>query len=151
MTLAAEHRRKRGWLPGLLVLSLAVNAYFLGAQVTEYFRFRHGDGPPRAARMELRWLKDRLSGDSVRSIEASLDSLRPDIAARIERLKKLRTELGVLVAAPAPDRAAIDAHLRDIRMEVGAMQEQVQSRTFDAVLALPPAQRAPLATPRKDD
>ena len=53
----------------------------------------------------------------------------------------------MLVAAPQPDRAAIDANLREIRIEVGAMQEQIQSKTFDAVLALPQAERTPLATP----
>lgn len=143
---------KRNWLAMALVVSLAVNAFFLGALVTEFIRFRHrGDeSSPRAVKMELRWLRDRLSADAVRSIESTLDPLKPDIVARIDRLKKLRAELGVLVAAPEPDRAAIDNHLREIRMEVGAMQEQIQSRTFESVLALPADQRAPLATPSPD-
>jgi hypothetical protein len=97
--------------------------------------------------MELRWLRGRLSPDAVRSVEAALEPLKPDMMARIQRLKTLRAELGPLVAAPEPDRAAIDAHLREIRLEVGAMQEQTQSKVFDAVLALPEAERAPLATP----
>lgn len=145
-------RRKGGnWLRWALVVSLALNAFFLGAFLTEFVRFRHGgtEASPRAVRMELRWLKDRLSPDAVQSIETQLDPLKPDIVARIDRLKTLRAELGVLVAAPQPDRAAIDAHLREIRLEVGAMQEQIQSRTFDSVLALSPDQRAPLATPPK--
>ena len=145
-------RRGRRWMTIVLLASLAANAFFLGALVTEFLRFRHrpDDAGPRAVRMELRWLRSRLTSDAVRSIETALDPLKPDIVARIERLKKLRSELGALVAAPQPDRAAIDAHLRDIRIEVGAMQEQIQSKTFDAVLALPPAERAPLATPVPD-
>ena len=84
------------------------------------------------------------------SIEAQLEPLKPDIVDRIDRLRQLRAELGVLLAAPEPDRAAIDSHLREIRLEVGAMQERIQSKTMDAVVALPAAERAPLATPAPD-
>lgn len=149
MALGKDGKRGRSWLVLALVASLAVNAFFGGALVMEFLRFRHvGDEPgARATRMELRWFKDRLSPDALGQIEASLAPLRPDILARVERLRKLRAELGALVAAPQPDRAAIDANLREIRIEVGAMQEQIQSKTFDAVLALPQAERTPLATP----
>ena len=150
MDFRSDTKRRRSPLAVVLVVSLAINAFFVGALVTEFLRFRHrGDeSGPRAVRMELRWLKDRLSEGAVDQIATTLEPLRPDIVARIGRLKQLRGELGVLVAAPEPDRAAIDAHLREIRMEVGAMQEQIQSKTFDAVLALPPDERAPLALPR---
>lgn len=143
--------RSRSRLAILLVVSLALNAFFVGALVTEFLRFRHvGDRAPRAARMELRWLSSRLPPEAVRRIEADLEPLKPDIVARIERLRQLRAELGVLLAAPQPDRAAIDSHLRDIRLEVGAMQERIQSKTMDSVLALSAADRAPLATPAPD-
>ncbi|WEK52503.1 MAG: periplasmic heavy metal sensor [Candidatus Kaistia colombiensis] len=144
-----ESRTRRALLWGLLVASLGVNAFFVGATVTDFIRFRHGaeDKSPRIIRTELRWLKDRLSPDAVNSIEAQLDGLKPDIVARLDRLKTLRDELNALVAAPMPDKAAIDAHLRSIRLEVGAMQEQIQSRTFEALLNLPPEQRAALAKP----
>lgn len=152
MTAPVPDRRGRSRIVLLLVASLALNAFFIGALVTEFLRFRHfgGDQGPRAARMELRWLSGRLSGDALRSVETALDPVKPDIVARIQRLKQLRAELGVLLAAPEPDRDAIDSHLRDIRLEVGAMQERIQSKTMDAVLALPPAERAPLATPPQD-
>lgn len=146
-----EGRRNNRLLIALFV-SLAVNAFFLGAVITEQLRFRHfgGDHGPRATRMELRWLSGRLSDDAVHSIEAQLEPLKPDIVDRIDRLRQLRAELGVLLAAPEPDRAAIDSHLREIRLEVGAMQERIQSKTMDAVIALPAAERAPLATPAAD-
>jgi uncharacterized membrane protein len=146
MALSIAPRTRRTLIWGLLVVSLGLNAFFIGASVTDMIRFRHGgDKEPRIIRTELRWLKDQLSPDAVKQIEAQLASLRPDIVARLDRLKTLRAELNALVASPDPDKAAIDAHLRDIRLEVGAMQEQIQSRTFEAVLALPPAQRAALA------
>lgn len=149
MAFRIEPKTRRMLVWGLLVVSLAVNAFFASAMVTDMVRFRYGaeDKSPRIIRTELRWLKDRLSPEAVRSIETQLDALRPDIIVRIERLKTLRSELSNLVAAPVPDKAAIDAHLRDIRIEVGAMQEQVQSRTFEALLSLPPDQRKALAGP----
>jgi uncharacterized membrane protein len=150
LTIAPGTRRALLW--GLLVISLGINAFFIGATVTDMIRFRHGgDKDPRIIRTELRWLKDKLSPDAVKTIEGQLDTLKPDIVARLDRLKALRAELNALVAAPTPDKAAIDAHLRDIRLEVGAMQEQIQSRTFEAVLALPPVQRAALASARPGD
>ncbi|HWJ72043.1 MAG TPA: periplasmic heavy metal sensor [Kaistia sp.] len=150
MTIDLKPRRRISWLWLALVCSLAMNAFVLGAFVTERLGFRHADGGPRAVKMELRWLKDRLSPASVTTIEASLDKLKPDVLTRLQRLKTLRAELAVLAAAPEPDRAAIDEHLREIRIEVGAMQEQIQSRTFDAVLALPADQRAALGKPQDD-
>lgn len=151
VTIAPRTRRTLLW--GLLVVSLGLNAFFIGASVTDLIRFRHGGGDkePRIIRTELRWLKDRLSPDAVATIEGQLETLKPDIVARLDRLKALRAELNALVASPDADKAAIDAHLRDIRLEVGAMQEQIQSRTFEAVLALPPAQRAALARAKADD
>lgn len=144
-------RRGRSRIAILLVVSLALNAFFVGALVTEFLRFRHvGDTGPRAARMELRWLSSRLPPEAIRKIEADLEPLKPDIVARIDRLRQLRAELGVLLAAPEPDRTAIDSHLRDIRLEVGAMQERIQSKTMDSVLALSANDRAPLATPPPD-
>jgi uncharacterized membrane protein len=151
MALTLPPRIWRTLLWGVLVVSLGLNAFFIGASVTDMIRFRHGgDKGPRIIRTELRWLKDRLSPDAVETIEGQLESLKPDIVARLDRLKTLRAELNTLVASPEPDKAAINAHLRDIRLEVGAMQEQIQSRTFEAVLTLPPAQRAALARAKTD-
>jgi uncharacterized membrane protein len=150
LTIAPSTRRALLW--GLLVLSLGLNAFFIGATVTDLIRFRHGgDKEPRIIRTELRWLKDRLPPDAVEAIEGQLGTLKPDIVARLDRLRTLRAELNALAASPTPDKAAIDAHLRDIRLEVGAMQEQIQSRTFEAVLALPPAQRAALANAKSGE
>jgi uncharacterized membrane protein len=145
--MARSEKRGRNWLAIALVASLAANAFFFGSLLTEFLHFRahRDDSGPHAARVELRWLRGRLSPEAVRTVEAALESLRPDIVARIGRLRTLRAELGALVAAAEPDRAAIDTHLREIRLEVGAMQERIQSKTFESVLALPPAERARLA------
>lgn len=146
-TWTARTRKSAFWV--VLLASLAVNAFFVGAMVTDFARFghHHDDGNPRIARMELKWLAGRLTPQSVEAVEDRIGTLKPDFLARFDHLKKLRADLGTLVAAPSPDRSAIDDILREIRLEVGAMQEQVQSKTFDAVLALPPDERAALAKP----
>lgn len=149
MALRFDKKSLKSWTWILLIVSLGANAFFAGEKVTDAIRHWHkSDDSPRAVRTELRWLKDRLSPGAVASIEDALQPIKPDIVMRINKLKALRAELDQIVASPTPDKAAIDAHLREIRIEVGAMQEQVQSRTFEALLALPPNERAALA---KDD
>ena len=50
MTTPVPDRRGRSRIVLLLVASLALNAFFIGALVTEFLRFRHfgGDQGPRA-------------------------------------------------------------------------------------------------------
>src|SRR5690606_9615678 len=80
MALTLPPRIWRTLLWGVLVVSLGLNAFFIGASVTDMIRFRHGgDKGPRIIRTELRWLKDRLSPDAVETIEGQLESLKPDI------------------------------------------------------------------------
>ena len=62
------------------------------------------------------------------------------------RLRQLRQEINKLTAGPNPDRGEIDARLAEIRRITASMQEQVQTRLFDEVLALPPEIRSRLST-----
>jgi uncharacterized membrane protein len=135
------------WLAGVLLVSLAVNAFLIGAIGTDFLRvkWRWGEHEPRALRFELRWLEDRLDSSAVGQVETAVATARPNAIAHIERLRELRAELARLAAVPQPDRAAIDAVLGSIRTEVQAMQMEVQKVTIDALLALPPEARARLA------
>jgi uncharacterized membrane protein len=137
----------RRWLGVGLVLSLAVNAFFIGAAATDLIRFdkdrdgrRHG-----ALRYEMRWLGARLPADAMAKVEAAIAAEQPDARRHIERLHGLRIDLGVLLAADPPDRAAIDAKLAAIRSELDQMLGGAQAATTDALLALPPATRKTLA------
>ena len=60
-------------------------------------------------------------------------------------MRAIRAEVMRLAAAPEPDRAALDERLAALRAAAAAMQETVQKATYDALLALPPADRARLA------
>jgi Spy/CpxP family protein refolding chaperone len=139
---------RRRWLAGALVVSLAINAFFVAAVATDMLRLKWGAGrdrEARALRFELRWFDERLDREALGRVEAALAAARPDVIARTERLRQLRNALAALAAAGEPDRAAIDAQLAAIRAEVAAMQAEVQDATMDALLALPPEARARLA------
>ena len=137
----------RRWLGVGLVLSLALNAFFIGAAATDMIRFdadrdghRHG-----VLRYELRWLAQRLPSDAMAKVEAAIAAGRPDAQRHIERLHALRADLGLLLAAEPPDRAAIDAKLAAIRSELDAMLAGAQGATVDSLLTLPPETRKTLA------
>jgi uncharacterized membrane protein len=139
----------RSWLAGILIVSLALNAFLLGAIATDYLRLKHWSGgrEARGMRYELRWLEGRLSPEAMRQVEQAVTAAKPKTVAHIDRLRALRSELAVLAAVPAPDRVAIDAKLAEIRAEVASMQTEVQATTMNALLALPAEARAPLAQP----
>ena len=144
MTLSRYGRR---WLGLGLVLSLALNAFFIGAAATDMIRFdrdkdRHGHG---AMRYEMNWLAARLPADAMAKVEAAVDSGRDNAQRHIQRLHALRADLGNLLAAEPPDRAAIDAKLAAIRSELEAMVGQAQAATIDSLLTLPPETRKKLA------
>ncbi len=137
----------RRWLGIGLVLSLALNAFFVGAVATDVFRFDadHGGHRHGVLRYELRWLGDRLPADAMQKVEAAIAAGRPDAERHVERLHALRADLGTLLAADPPDRAAIDAKLAAIRAELDQMLGSAQAATIDALLTLPPVTRQKLA------
>jgi len=139
--------RRSRWPLFLLVASLAVNAFFIGATATDFLRFRggHAGEGPRALRFELRWLEGRLPREGLDHVAAAVGAVRPSAEAHIDKMKQLRAGLADLVAQPAPDRAAIDARLVEIRGELAAMQSEVQKTVVDALLTLSPQMRAELA------
>jgi hypothetical protein len=140
--------RRRRVLVAILVLSLAVNAFFLAKEVTD--AVRHSGprfGPPRALTAELRWMARRMPEEASERIQAALAPLRPDVEARLTRMRDLRREVERLAAAPQPDRAAIDERLEAIHREASTLQQMVEKTTYDALLELPPEMRAGLSEP----
>jgi uncharacterized membrane protein len=134
----------RRWLVIALLVSLALNAFFIGAAATDIFRTSKKTGYGGPIRYELRWLAGRLPAESMSRVEAAVAEGRPATEAHIERLRELRRGLGALAAAEEPDRAAIDAKLAEIRTELDLMLADAQKTTMDALLALPPEARVRL-------
>ena len=136
---------RRHWPAAALILSLLLNAFLLGMLVTDALRGPPGSPWPRAMSFELRHLAKRLPERAVEQVAADLRPLAPDFEARYARLRSLREEINRMAAAPAPNRAAIDARLEALRSEAQLLQAEVQKATFDALLKLPAEIRADLA------
>jgi uncharacterized membrane protein len=144
----SEPVRRRGRVPWLFValaVSLVANAFLVGAFATDMLRFTYGEKRPVS--FEMRWLEERLAPDDFATVAAAVDASRPAAYAHFDRLRELRNELGVLAAAPEPDRAAIETKLGEIRDEQRAMVGRLQATIIESLLALPPAARTTLATP----
>ena len=135
-------RDRRHWVFYGLLASLVLNAFLLGFAATEFFRIGKVTGP---LRFELRWLEGRLPDADFARVQTAADGLRPQVQAHIDRMRTMRVELGTLVAAPRPDKAAIDQKLADIRAEQVAMIKEGQDGIAAALLSLPPESRARLA------
>lgn len=136
--------RRRG-VPGLfiaLAASLILNAFFIGAVVTDVFRFSAAG--KRHVSFELRWLEERLAPEDFAVVAEAVAAARPDAERHFARLRALRQELGVLAAVPEPDRTAIDAKLVEIREEQAAMVASLQATVVDSLMALSPSARAAL-------
>lgn len=146
MTMAWALPAGRRWVAWLLAASLVLNAFFIGMLVIDAWQ-RQATAPerPRALQFELRRLSDGLSETSEERIAGQLEAIRPEVEARVDRLRELRAEILAEAARAEPDRAAIDDRLAALRAEVEALQEEVQSATYDALLALPPEERGNLA------
>jgi len=92
-----------------------------------------------------------LPSEGLRKVEDAIAAVKPETVNHFDRLRGLRQELAELIAAPAPDRTAIDAKLVEIRAELTAMQTRVQAASTDALLSLPPEMRSKLAERRSGD
>ncbi len=128
----------RRTLYGALIVSLAINAFFIGAAATDLLVSPpSASSAPRALRLELRWIDQRLPESAVRQVEAALTPIAPAVAADVVHLRALRHELDQLLAAPQPDRVAVDAKLDDIGEVWEVIEGRVAKTTFDALLELP--------------
>lgn len=141
----------RRWVVWLLAASLVLNAFFLGMLAIDAWQRHAVPERPRALTFELRRLADGLSEESREQVATALEAIRPQVEARVERVRALRREILAEAARPEPDRSAIDARLERLRSEIAALQEEVQAATYDVLLALPPEARAdlPAAAPRR--
>jgi len=130
------------WWAIALGLSVALNAFLIGAIATDLIEGRDSGRP---GNYELRWLEGRIPADGLAKVDAALDAVRPNAQAHFQRLRELRQSLAELAALPEPDRAAIDARLADIRNELDQVTSEMRRTSIDALLALPPEMRAGLA------
>jgi signal transduction histidine kinase len=142
---------RRRWPAVALIASLLLNGFLIGLFATDFLRpHRGGFSGERFARFELRRFDDRLPKPAVDKIAAALVPLAPALDPEIAKLRGIRAEIMRLAAEPSPDRVAIDAKLAELRAQSAAMQEALQKATYDALLSLPPDQRARLGEDPRD-
>ena len=135
----------RRWPAAVLVASLVLNGFLVGMIVAGSFGRDHRGSGSRIGGFELRRLAEKLPRDALDRVAAELEAQRPNLEARIQRLRAMRDEINAAAAQPDPDRAVIDERLAALRAESAALQEEVQRATYDAILKLPPEVRAGLA------
>jgi uncharacterized membrane protein len=136
---------RRRWPAIALVASLVLNGFFVGMFVVDWLEPHHRFSGERLATFELRRFDERLPHEAADRIAGQLKPLGPDLEQRIKAMRDMRDEIMRLAAAPEPDRATIDERLAALRAAASAMQEAVQKATYDALIALPPADRVHLA------
>ena len=146
--LAIPRRRRVSWLFVALAVSLVVNAFFIGAVATDALRLTYAAKRPIS--FELRWLQDRLSEEDFARVSAAVEANRPAAESHFAELRTLRNELGVLMSAPQPDRAAIDGKLDQIRTAQSTMIRGLQGTIVESVLTLPADARTALNEPLSD-
>jgi uncharacterized membrane protein len=130
----------------VLVASLVLNGFLIGVLVVDWLKPHRGRfSGERLATVELRRLDDRLPPAAVDQLAAKLKPLGPALEEQIKAIREMRAEIMRLAAEPEPDRATLDERLSALRAATSAMQEEVQKATYDALFALPPADRARLA------
>lgn len=134
--------RRLPWI--LLVLSLAVNGFFVGAVATG-FVFDRETRRGGMLSSEWRMLTDGLPDEYRERLRAGLQGDRDAVRDDFRRLRELRGEIRTMLAAPEPDRAAIDQRLVEIRAITARLQERGQERILDIVIAFPPEARAGIA------
>jgi uncharacterized membrane protein len=138
--------RRWRWPAVALVASLVLNGFLIGMLATNALAPKRGGfNGERFARFELRRIGDKLPKPAIDQIATTLKPLGPQLDERLGKLRAIRAEVMKLAAAPAPDRAAIDAKLTELRTETSDVQEVIQRATYDALLGLPADQRKRLA------
>jgi uncharacterized membrane protein len=135
---------RRRW-PVVLSASLLLNGFLVGAFAVDWLKPHRVFSGERFVRFELRRFDDRLPKEAVDKIATALEPLAAAIDQHIARVREIRGEIMRLSAEPTPDRAALDRKLIELRAESAAMQEAIQTATYDALLDLPAEDRARLA------
>ena len=133
----------RRW-PIVIGASLVLNGFLIGAMAVDWLKPHRGFSGERFTRFELRRFDDQLSKEAADKVAAALKPFAAEVDERFQRVREIRSEIMRLAAAPAPDRAAIDQKLAELRAESASMQETIQTATYDALLALPPQDRVRL-------
>lgn len=136
-------RKRLVW--GIMTVSVLANGFFIGMLAMNYV------DPPRKGglRGEVESIGRHLPAEYNNRLRENVRALLPEMRPQWRRVRELRREIGVEVAKPQPDRAAIDMRLQEIQTITTDMQVKVQGRIFDQLMTYPAEARQGLA--REDE
>lgn len=134
-------RADRRWLYALLAASLLANLFCAGLYIGRALAPARAAGPgPLAPGARLR----ALPPPERARFAARMKPRRPAIRAAREAVRAARAQVEADIAAPAFDRARLQADLAALRQANAAVQVQSQDALADALGELSPASRAAL-------
>lgn len=129
----------RSWFRWVLLLSLLFNGLFLGAYAFGEYRVRQcarGGGPTceMSRRLDLAPAQVKAMRESYARMEAQVEPLRVEMAARRERLVEL-------LSAPSPDREVLAREVDGIAALQAKTQKLLLAHLLEEERNLTPAQR----------
>jgi len=138
----------------LLVISLAVNIFFVGAIavsaiIDHGFRGVMGFGPPHGQRMmgvpSPRQLRGVLDDQGQQILETMLDARRDAFHANLDAMFQAREALAQALAAEPFDRVKVEAAMAAMRDREAVMQGSAQSFILELAAQLNAEQRTKIA------
>lgn len=139
--------RRRRWLLGGLVASLAVNMFLIGWMVGAAPRggpfaiWSWGAGSTAAT---PRWLRAGLGSEGMDRFAVNWRRHRAEMKPLVAEIKSLRGELRAALGAEPFDRARYTAALATLRAHHDALQARIHEVMADTVADLSPDQRRQL-------
>jgi uncharacterized membrane protein len=127
----------------VLVISLALNAFLVGAAVGAAYMW-HASGPLRSGisvRGGLGVAADTLQVEERKTFRQMLIRARKDAASDIAAARAGRLELAQLLVAEPLNRQAVDAQLSAIRQSDMALRARLEKAVVDFAETLTPAER----------
>jgi len=134
----------RRTLLAILAVSLVANAFFIGYLGSQFYGRHAGENKSRYLSAVGMRLTKNLDASARKQVMSRLDEALPQYRALSEGRREAYAKLRDLLAAPQPDRAAIEALLADMRQKSAVLQVRVMNWAVDAVADLPAEQRRSL-------
>jgi Spy/CpxP family protein refolding chaperone len=127
------------WMFWLLYLSIALNAFFVGAYMANWLSMQSGSERSRTPDMPYKALG--LSGEQRSAFEAERDRFHSQLTKAHQTIQSKQTELIDLLSMEKPDRAFITSKQQEILSLQDKLQNEVISHIVDVGTLLRREQR----------
>ncbi len=132
------------WSTILLVASVVLNIFLLGAIAGSLWRWTHGQGPGLRASWQAR-AADALPAEQADALRRAVRGVARDNLDLVREGGTARAEAARLFVQPHFDAAAVLGQLDKARAADGALRGRLEGAVVDFAATLPPDQREALA------